>query len=956
MSRHIALIAASLLVASGCVPSPAGPTKPTATASRKPGATATGADKASPRPLAPASAPRLPAGVLTRVVEQAGIPTQLTGKVKLISDHGAALVSNNSGSVLANNGSGLISDGGGGLVSNNSGSLVSNNSAGLTAGRSLAQAAAPPALGTESTLVDATVYVHDARGQALVRPDGQPIAAVSDGQGGYRIDAVLPAENLVLRVRLWTGGELAAILPKTDQAVREVAVDTAATLGATYVLTQYVKGDPATFEKLPASEVDRLNRDLGAARGLIERTPAYTGEALVALTDDLRAKAPTVDQTLTQIKALLLGQANLGGGKQATAVPLADPRALVADGDGFMVSEGTLGRLRRVGADGTITTYADQIHGTIKENFYGAFDLARAADGTLYVLSAKTFGITTIAPDGTVKDLVGTGRPGRGTVGKPGLEVATKPWTLWLDPDGTAWIGEEPSEGPARVLSIGKDGVVREPAPPAWDAGRIVGLARAGDGALYALNSDEGGQIWKLAPGASAWTKTAFVARAEKQSDLAPALDGGLLLSEDEAGRVVHLALDGTRTVLSDAAAGSPIKRPTDLQPLPDGRIRVIDGAGIRVYELAKDGTAKHVAGTGGQGGDLTGDAIALNGPFAAAYDAAGRLVVTETGAHALTRWDGVDLTTLAGGVMGQGGDGGPASSAQLDQPAGIAVRDGEVLILDQGSGRIRAVGADGKIRSIVGATSNTSFIPPGAGLPGKDLSIANGAHLAVGADGSVYWASLDQHQVARLAPDGTVTAIAGLGKGSGGDGGAAADAKFNTPVGVAWGPDGHLYVADCVNMRVRRVEGPTGASPTVQAFAGVDGVAAFGKLADPQAGAVPAAEAVFAFPSALCFDKAGNLYVAEFGTLSMPLLVGLAEGVRDLPLDLLPKVPARIRKITPDGQVTVVAGPGSRFFGDPEAGDALVLPTGLAIDPQGRLVIVDAGANLIRFLPAGAY
>jgi hypothetical protein len=100
-----------------------------------------------------------------------------------------------------------------------------------------------------------------------------------------------------------------------------------------------------------------------------------------------------------------------------------------------------------------------------------------------------------------------------------------------------------------------------------------------------------------------------------------------------------------------------------------------------------------------------------------------------------------------------------------------------------------------------------------------------------------------------------------------------------------------------------------------------------------------------------LCFDPAGNMYVAELGTLYLPMVSPNVPG-----LDQLPLVPPRIRKITPAGEVTTVAGPGGKLLSDPTADDALVLPTTLLFDPQGRLVVLDAGANVVHFLPAESF
>ncbi|MDB5099627.1 MAG: repeat protein [Cyanobacteria bacterium RYN_339] len=871
---------------------------------------------------------------------------RLTGKVKLLSPNGGSLVSNNGGQVLSDNGLGLTPDAGGNVLSDNGLGLVSKARYGLTA-------TAPEAL-----LADALVTVLDAAGKAVKDAQGHPIEATTDRTGTFVFTAELPKQGLILEVTLWNGGKLSAMLARRDDAHQEQSIDTATSLGAAFVLGEYVKGAQAILDKLPPAEAERLYGTLrAAATGLLTAPPKYEASELVDLVKGVRAKAPAVDQSLVEIRALLLGQANLGAGRTALEVPLADARAMAPDGKGgFYIAEGVVGRIRHVAADGTLSTLADQLHGDVKENFYGITDLALAPDGALYVATGSTAKVTRIGPDHSVKVVAGTGTVGRGALGKPADQVDMRPLSIAFDTDGTLWIAEYAQDGTTpRVLSVGADGVAREPATASWpiDA-RIVGLAKAGDGAWYTLLSIAGAAdaIYRLAPGATTWALLPWEVDVDGQGQLAAAPDGGLLLAEDLAGRLVHLGLDGKRTVLMDAAKGGAIKRPTAFIALADGRIQVIDADRSQAFELSASLAVTPIAGSGVSGDGAT---LALNGPFGAAVDPTGLLYLTEVGSHSVQRWNGKQLLPVAGGIKGFAGDDGPALLARLDEPSTLAWGPTGLLIYDKHNSRIRRIGPDGVIRSVFGGTS-TALLQPGVAVKSNVPDLRSGGALTVGPDGLPLVSNLFTHQLMRLGADGQVRLLAGKGKGSAGDGGPADQAMLNTPAGLAFGPDGALYVADAGNMRVRRIPNPGAAIPTIEAYAGVDGLAAITRFSAEAFPDTTLKDAVFAFPSALCFDPAGNLYVAEFGTLSLPLLVGLAQGIKDLPLASLPKVPARIRKIAPDGKVTTVAGPGGKFFADTSRGDALILPTGLAVDAQGQLVIVDAGANLVRFLPAGSF
>ena len=108
--------------------------------------------------------------------------------------------------------------------------------------------------------------------------------------------------------------------------------------------------------------------------------------------------------------------------------------------------------------------------------------------------------------------------------------------------------------------------------------------------------------------------------------------------------------------------------------------------------------------------------------------------------------------------------------------------------------------------------------------------------------------------------------------------------------------------------------------------------------------------------PGGIALDAAGNVYVGELGTVALSLFTAIDVDLLASLTRAVTAVPARVRRIAPDGTITTIAGPGTRFFPDPYGDDALELPAGLAIAADGRLAIVDAGANLLRILPAGSF
>jgi sugar lactone lactonase YvrE len=172
------------------------------------------------------------------------------------------------------------------------------------------------------------------------------------------------------------------------------------------------------------------------------------------------------------------------------------------------------------------------------------------------------------------------------------------------------------------------------------------------------------------------------------------------------------------------------------------------------------------------------------------------------------------------------------------------------------------------------------------------------------------------------VTPGGIITTVAGNGiAGYSGDGGAATSAQLYHPYGVAVDAAGNLYIADTSNHRIRRVT-PGGIITTV-AGNGIAGYSGDG-------GAATSAQ--LSYPDGMAVDAAGNLYIADNGN-------------------------RRIRRVTPGGIISTVAGNGTRGYsgdGGAAASAQLYAPSGVAVDAVGNLYIADAGNNRIRRVTPG--
>ena len=283
---------------------------------------------------------------------------------------------------------------------------------------------------------------------------------------------------------------------------------------------------------------------------------------------------------------------------------------------------------------------------------------------------------------------------------------------------------------------------------------------------------------------------------------------------------------------------------------LGNQRIRRLDFKTRRTTAVAGDGQKAYR----GDGGAATEGS--LNMPHEVQFDSARNLYIAERDNHVVRKVDaktGVISTFAGTGVPGFSGDGGPATQAQLRQPHSIAVDPkGRLLICDIGNHRIRQVDFASGTIATVGGTGGRGPTPDGAPLAGTPL---NGPRtIAFGPDGHLYLALREGNAIYRIDNRSqTLHRIAGTGtRGYSGDGGRALDATLAGPKGLAY-TDGALYVADTENHVVRCVDLLTGVITTA--------------LGTGEPGDGPEPEPLkcrLRRPHGLLADAAGGLYVAD--------------------------------------------------------------------------------------------
>jgi uncharacterized protein (TIGR03437 family) len=283
-----------------------------------------------------------------------------------------------------------------------------------------------------------------------------------------------------------------------------------------------------------------------------------------------------------------------------------------------------------------------------------------------------------------------------------------------------------------------------------------------------------------------------------------------------------------------------------------------------------------------------------------------------------LTAWPALsqgNIVTIAGNGSGAfSGDGGPATAASLSHPRTLVIdSSGNLYISDVDNLRVRRVTPAGIISTIAGNGLPGSS---GDGGPAVDASLSSMLGLALDNAGNLYIADSGNRRVRKVTSAGIISTVAGTGvQGFSGDGGPATNAQLNTPASIIFSA-GNLYISDSSNQRIRRVS----SDGTITTVAG-NGVTGFSGDGGPATGAS------LAFPLGMAMDSGGNLYVADGNN-------------------------NRVRRISPAGVITTVAGDGvGHFAGDqgPASSASLDVPEDLAFDGAGNLFIADAGNNRVR-------
>ena len=519
--------------------------------------------------------------------------------------------------------------------------------------------------------------------------------------------------------------------------------------------------------------------------------------------------------------------------------------------------------------------------------------IAVDAAGNLFVADASNTVVRKISAGGVVSTLAGLANtPGSADGAGSAARFSTGLRGLVVDGAGVLYVADGGSHTVRRILP---DGTVSTLAGTAGAQGSTDGIGPAARfKSPVGLALDSSGHLFVVDGGSSTLRR--------------------IVLATGEVSTLAGTA--GSTGSANGTGAAARFSFPYGIARDEDGWLYVADAGNNRIRRIqASSGEVTTFAGStsGYQDGPLT--VALLQEPRSIAAGPGGTLHVMDWNHPCVRTIQNGSIRTLAGVPLFRGDADGPQREARFNGVSALAV-DGQGAVLAAGSLSLRRI-SGGMVSTLAGSPAAPGSLD-GAGAAARFNDLAQVSNLALDGQGNLYVPEYTSHTIRKVTLGGVVSTLAGVAGAAGAVDGAGGTARFSNPVAAVIGLDGDLYVADLSNSVVRKVT----AAGTVSLYAG-----AFGVAADVDG---PLASARFNGVRGIARDAAGNLFVATSSV---------------------------IRKITPGGQVSSLAGDPDHWGDSDGTGGAakFFIPSSLATDAAGNVFVLDFGNALIRKVtPAG--
>lgn len=574
--------------------------------------------------------------------------------------------------------------------------------------------------------------------------------------------------------------------------------------------------------------------------------------------------------------------------------------------------------IRRISAEGTVATIAGRVAESGYNDGPGAAarfnspqGMAIDTAGNVYVADRDNNAIRKLTPAGVVSTVAGSGQTAGASDGKGSRARFFRPSGIAVDGLGNLFVSDTSNY---TIRKISTDGAVSTIAGRAGEAGSADGSAAAARfGFVEGIAVDAAGNVY-VADFAS------HVIRKISAGGIVTTLAG-------QAGPSAVGTADGI-------GAAARFFYPNGLAIDQAGNLYVADSHSGTIRRISSTGRVTTIAGIPDRPGtdDGPGATARFNSLHGIAVDRRGMVYVTDFAyinraadgrytkpgpSGTVRRIDPMGLvSTVAGADSGSFGSAdGAGAVARFESPSGIAVdRSGTMYVTDAGAYTVRRITAAGEVTTLAGKAGERGHKD---GLT-AEARFQGPAGIALDGAGTMYVADPVDAVIRRITRDGSVSTLAGAPGMKGSIDGVAAGARFSSPSGIAVDSAGNLYVTDGWVHNIRKVT-PAGEVTTLAGKAGERG------SADG-----PAERARFVVPAGIAVDRAGNLYVCDYGNRT-------------------------VRKITPRGEVSTLAGRVGRQGGADGTGAAAEFmgPSGIAIDDVGNLYVSDA-YTIRRITPEG--